>query len=244
MQPPQTKASNDVTHTLPHNKMYVISYHETNHTNGWNRGGCTAHLTGMNPSTPIHPVILSWLANNWEIEISRDQESIKCYTEMNVKEGPTYLAHQNYRNEGLWQDWANVSFGWDEQGLFWMVPSRILLFYIHHFVDDNGDQSNEIRAVVQTCDYQVGSDRARWQCMEETHLCSCWQLSMKHGSSQDEVRVNVPKLYSVSANDLNSPVLVFEKNPVICESWRGKQYVWSVRDWQTKRSHMFPLLDD
>jgi hypothetical protein len=34
-----------------------------------------------------------------------------------------------------------------------MVPSRILLFYIHHFVDDNGDQSDEIRAVVQTCNY-------------------------------------------------------------------------------------------
>ncbi len=35
-------ASNDnITHTLPHNKMYVISYHETNHTNGWHMGGCT-----------------------------------------------------------------------------------------------------------------------------------------------------------------------------------------------------------
>jgi hypothetical protein len=29
-----TDASNDdITHTLPHNKMYVISYHETNHAN-------------------------------------------------------------------------------------------------------------------------------------------------------------------------------------------------------------------
>jgi hypothetical protein len=32
----------------------------------------------------------------------------------------------------------------DEQGVFQMVPSRILFFYIHHFVDDNGDQSDEI----------------------------------------------------------------------------------------------------
>jgi hypothetical protein len=109
-----------------------------------------------------------------------------------------------------------------------MVPSRILFFYIHHFVDDNGDQSNEIRALVQTCDYQVGSDHARQLRMEETHLCHHWQLSMKHGSSQDEVRVNVPKLSSVSAKDLKSPVSVFEENPGLCESWRGKQYVWSV----------------
>jgi hypothetical protein len=31
------------------------------HTNGWHTGGCTARLTGMNPSTQIHPVILSCL---------------------------------------------------------------------------------------------------------------------------------------------------------------------------------------
>jgi hypothetical protein len=103
-----------------------------------------------------------------------------------------YHAHPHYCNEGLWQDWANVSFRWDEQGVFQTVPSRILFFYIHHFVDDHGDQSNEIRALVQTCDYQVGSDHARQLRMEETHLCSRWQLSMKRGSSQDEVRVNVP----------------------------------------------------
>jgi hypothetical protein len=92
-----------------------------------------------------------------------------------------------------------------------MVPSRTLFFYIHHFVDDNGDQSNEIRALVQICDYQVGSNRARWLCMEETHLCSRWQLSMKRGSSQDEVRLNIPKLYSVLAKDLKSPILCLKR---------------------------------
>jgi hypothetical protein len=98
---------------------------------------------------------------------------------------------------------------------------------------------------VQTCDYQeVGIDHARQLRMEETHLCSRWQLSMKHGSSQDEVRVNVPELYSVSAKDLKSPVLVFEENPGLCELWQGKWYVWSVRDRKTEWSHMFPLLDD
>jgi hypothetical protein len=52
------------------------------------------------------------------------------------------------------------------------IKSRILLFYIHHSVDDNGEQSDEIRALVQTCNYQVGSDHARWLHMQETHLCS------------------------------------------------------------------------
>jgi hypothetical protein len=114
----QTDAGNDVTHSLPHNKMYVISYHETIHMNKWNRGRYTARLTGMNPSTQIHPVILSWLADNWETEIGSDQQSIKCYMEMKVKDGPMYHAHPNYCNEGPWQDWANIAFGRDEQGLF------------------------------------------------------------------------------------------------------------------------------
>ncbi len=67
---------------------------------------------------------------------------------------------------------------------------------------------------------------------------------MKHGSSQDEVRVNVPKQYSVPAKDLNIPVSVFEENPGLCKSWQGKWYVWSVRDRQMEWSHMFPLFDD
>jgi hypothetical protein len=49
--PSSSDASNDITHSLPHNKMNVISYHETNHTNGRHTGGCTARLTGMNLST-------------------------------------------------------------------------------------------------------------------------------------------------------------------------------------------------
>jgi hypothetical protein len=96
--------------------------------------------------------------------------------------------------------------------------------------------------LVQTRDYQVGSDCTRRQHMDETHLCSHWQLSMKHGSSQDEVRVNVPKLYSVLAKDLNSPVLVFEENPGLCKSWQGKRPV--SKGPETEWPHTFPLFDD
>jgi hypothetical protein len=35
---PTNAGNEDITHTLPHNKMYIISYHETNHTNGWQMG--------------------------------------------------------------------------------------------------------------------------------------------------------------------------------------------------------------
>ena len=238
------EGTGDVTHTLPQKKMYVITYHVTTHEDGRDGGGCTARLTGMNPSTQIHPVILSWLANNWENEIGIGRESIDCYTEMKVKGGPTYRAHPNYCNNGPWQDWANVTFGNDQHGTVRIVPSRVLLFYIHYYSDDDGCQNSEIKALVQTCQYRVGNVETRWQRMDETHLCSQWELSMRRGSSQDEVRVNVPELYSVPAQNLDSPVLVFEENPGLCESWKGKRYIWSVKDRRTEWAHMFPLPDN
>jgi hypothetical protein len=172
-------ASNDnITHTLPHNNMYVISYHETNHTNGWHMGSCTARLTGMNPSTQIHPV-------NWDIEIGSDQDSIECYTVMKVKEGPMYHAHPNYCNEGPWQDWANISFGQDEQGVFQMVPSRILLFYISItllMTMESIAMKSELlcrHAITKWVAITLGG--YIWK--RRTALCSRWQLSMKHWSS-------------------------------------------------------------
>jgi hypothetical protein len=112
--------------------------------NGWQCGRCNAELTGMNPSMQIHPVILSWLlVDNWKIEIGSNRESIDCYTEMKVKDSPTYHAHPYYHNEGPWQDWANISFGRDEHSLLQMVPS-ILLFYNYHYSHDNGGQKSEI----------------------------------------------------------------------------------------------------
>ena len=243
-QPPPNSADGG-THSLTHNKMYVISYHHSNDENGRGGGGCTARLTGMNPSTQIHPVVLSWLADNWENEIGIDRDSIDCYTEMKVKDGPTYRSHPNYRNEGPWQDWANVSFGEDEHNQVRMVPSRILLFYTHSFSDENGCPKCEIRALVQTCEYQQHDEGTRRQRMEETNLCLRWQLSMKRGEQRSgEVRVNVPELYSVPAQCLVSPVLVFEENPGLCESWEGKRHVWSVRDRRTEWSRMFPLPDN
>jgi hypothetical protein len=157
-----------------------------------------------------------------------------------------YRAHPNYCNEGPWQDWANVSFGQDEQGVFRMVPSRILLFYISItllMTMESIAMKSELlcrHAITKWVAFVLGS--YIWK--RHTALCSRWQLSMKRGSSQDEVRVNVPELYLVSPKDLKSPVLVFEENPGLCESWRGKRYVWSVRDRWTEWSHMFPLLDD
>jgi hypothetical protein len=108
--------------------------------------------------------------DNWKIEIGSNME-------MKVKDGPTYCAHPKYHNEGPWQDWANVSFGRDEHGLLQMVPLRIFLFYNHHFL-----MTMEARRVKS-----VGNDHTRQQPMDETYLCSQWQLSMKHGSSQDKV---------------------------------------------------------
>ena len=239
-----TTISNNPTalvRTLPHGPMYVINYHDISNDNGTSVGGCTAKLLGMNESTQIHPVLLSWLATNWDIEIGRNETSLHCYTEMHVKDGPRYRAHPNYQNEGPWQDWAMVSFGRnDEDGSLNKVPSRILLFYVHQSVDANGNTSRDIHAIVQTCEYQVGNVRRRRRNMEETNLCSRWQLSMKSSTRLRE-RVNVPELYSVKAEDIHESVLVFEEHPGLCESWSGRRYVWLVKDQRKEWSNMFPL---
>jgi hypothetical protein len=57
-------ASNDnITQTLPHNKMYVISYHETNHTNGWTAYALLHCPSNRNESqysdSPSNPILVS-----------------------------------------------------------------------------------------------------------------------------------------------------------------------------------------
>jgi hypothetical protein len=61
--------------------------------------------------------------------------------------------------------------------------------------------------------------------MEETYLCSHWELS----SIACGGRVNVPKLYAVHAQDIHERVLVFKQKPGLCESWSGKRHVWLVK---------------
>jgi hypothetical protein len=73
----------------------------------------------------------------------------------NVNNSTQYHAHPNYHTSGQWQDWAMVSFGTDSAGMPKKVPSRQLLFYKHQSMDDQGNVTNEIRAIVQTCNYQV-----------------------------------------------------------------------------------------
>ena len=107
-------------------------------------------------------------------------------------------------------------------------------------VDANGNTSRDIHAIVQTCEYQVGNVRRRRRNMEETNLCSRWQLSMKSSTRLRE-RVNVPELYSVKAEDIHESVLVFEEHPGLCESWSGRRYVWLVKDQRKEWSNMFPL---
>ena len=51
--------------------------------------------------------------------------------------------------------------------------------------------------------------------MEETNLCSRWQISMKHVSRQG-LWVNIPDLYAIRAADIHESVLVFEEQPCLC----------------------------
>jgi hypothetical protein len=156
--PPTSGNANGVRHTLPQGRMYIISHHNTTSVtdaNGQVLGSCTVELKGMNRSTEIHCAILSWLGKNREIEIGNHCTTLDYYTEMkNVNKGTQYHAHPNYHNSGTWQDWAMVSFGTNSAGMPKKVPSRLLLFYKHQSTDDQGNVSDEIKAIVQTCNYR------------------------------------------------------------------------------------------
>jgi hypothetical protein len=218
--------------------MYTISYHKITCPEGWVRGGCTARLTGMNSSTQIHPVILSWLGKNWETEIGVGITTLHCHTEMKVDDGTRYRAHPNYQNASPWQDWAMVSFGTDPAtSQPRKAPCRLLLFYQCQSTDDSRNDGNDIRAIVQSTEWQTGTIKQRRRRMEETHLCSLWELS-KNTLGRG---INIPELYAVSANDIHESALVFEENPGLCESWSGKRYVWSVKEWREEWCNMFPL---
>ena len=127
-------------------------------TNGRVLGSCTFKLKDMNALTEIHPAILSWLGKNWEIEIGNHHTTLDCYTEMkNINNGTCYHAHPNYHNGGPWQDWAMVSFGTNLEGMSKKFSSRLLLFYKHQSANEQCNVTNEIRAIIQTCNYQVGT---------------------------------------------------------------------------------------
>jgi hypothetical protein len=158
---PTSGNDNIVSHTLPQGPMHTITNHNTTNVtdaNGRVIGSCTVKLKGMNASTEIHPAILFWLGNDWEIEIGNHRTTLDCYTEMkNINKGTYNHAHPNYHNCWPWQDWAMVSFGTDSSGMPKKVPSRLLLFYEHQSMDAQGNATNEIWAIVQTCNYQVGT---------------------------------------------------------------------------------------
>jgi hypothetical protein len=116
---PTSGNANVISHTLPQGWMYIISHHNATNvtdTNGRVLGSCTVKLKGMNTSTEIHHVILSWLGKN-------HCTTLDCYTEMkNINNGTQYHAHPNYHNGGPWQDWAMVSFGTNSVGMPKKVP--------------------------------------------------------------------------------------------------------------------------
>jgi hypothetical protein len=57
---------------------------------------------GMNSSTQIHPVILSWLGQNWDIEIGTDCMSIHCHTEYKINDVTWYDVQPNNQKIGQW----------------------------------------------------------------------------------------------------------------------------------------------
>jgi hypothetical protein len=105
---------------------------------------CSFTWNGSNQSVQIHPVVLRWVAKNWNKQTlgeTYNHQILNCFTEY-IHEGAgyrcLYRASPNYAGGGLWYDWAMVQFDGDHAN----YPSQLLLFYRKHEPTHNANGSN------------------------------------------------------------------------------------------------------
>jgi hypothetical protein len=180
----------------------------------------------------VHPVVLSWFGKYWDEAVGEDIDKLDCFTEL-ISGKHCFKAHPNYQNRGAWYDWALVQFDANDDESY-LIPSRVLLFYHDH----NDDLSDDgcIMALVQMCNYTetLGDEEEQVECLFNTPLCSCWEISSQRGSDEDERTPNIPKLYSVPTKSLMDNVIVIKEEPGLCELWMGKHCIWLVKERKTE----------
>jgi len=191
------------------------------------------------------------VAQNWNRETLGEtyrSRILRCFTQY-IHKGPGYRrlfrASPNFMGQGSWYDWAMVRF----DGEYGDYPSRLLLFYQKHepiLEDDGTVESSGIYAIIQTCVARTTTPHQRRETMEETNLCSRWQIESRpmQGRSGNGRAPHVPILRSVPVETIQDHVYVIEENRDLCESWEGPRYVWMLEDqrsvWHTK----FPLFSN
>jgi hypothetical protein len=83
----------------------------------------------------------------------------------------------------------------------------------------------------------------RREAMEETHLCSRWEIESRAlpGGSDNRRRPNLPILHSVLVEAIQDHVYVVEEKRDLCEPWHGHRYIWTVEDQRSIWHSKFPL---
>jgi hypothetical protein len=88
----------------------------------------------------------------------------------------------------------------------------------------------------------------RREAMEETHLCSQWEIELRvqralPGGSDNWRRPNVPILCSIPVEAIQDHIYVVEEKRDLCESWHGHDTsgLWRTNDpFGTQSSPYFP----
>ena len=239
----QQEQTRQATYKFPVKSGYSLTLHDSAAT-------CEFRWDGTNAMVQIHPVILSWMAQNWHDEVVPVGHGavLRCHTECKY-EGPgderLYRAHPNYQGNGEWYDWVMVKFG---DGHF---PSRILAFYQkcdpETDVETGEITSSGIHAIIHSCEYRKGTSSERVANYHETRLCDRWvvesmpkplrAMSTQHRNSGR--RPKIPVLRSVPVETLDEHIYVVEETPGIQEEWIGDKLVWAMRDQRTVWSKVF-----
>jgi hypothetical protein len=97
-------------------------------------------------------------------------------------------------------------------------PCQILLFYQK---DDPVDEE-AIHAVINSCVAREGTSSERMKNMQETQLCTRWELEL---NPKEEV-----VMYSVPVEAIQGHVYAIEESPGLQEEWIGSRYVWTMND--------------
>jgi hypothetical protein len=231
-----------VRHTFPVKTGFIITFHNDDDK-------CEFEWEGSNKLVQMHPSILWWMASNWWREVVSHGHGtiLHCKTEYEIK-GPgyerLYRAHPNYQGEGAFYDWAMVKF--EDDGDY---PARILLFYQKHqpIIDEQTGNvtSCGIHAIINSCVLRHDSSCERRGKMNETRLCSRWELESVPRSRLDGQqyqrgkRPNIPLMRSVPVETLQEHVYVVEEHPGLEEEWIGSRFVWTMNDQRSEWSKVF-----
>ena len=127
--------------------------------------------------------------------MTKCQQTVMCVSEYCDDDHTIYRAHHDYRGNGVWHDWAWVSYQKDNAAEGYAnVPAKILCFLPNGVPDDE-----DCHAVVHAC---------KWQKKRETNLVAKWTMVPPAEATYNDIPYDVVPVTSLMGHCLVIPDLM------------------------------------